>query len=143
MSTILKVENIGEYLKTNGIKPSYQRLKIFEYLVNTIEHPTVDTIYKALIGDIPTLSKTTVYNTLNLFVESNIAALVTIEENEARYDADISIHGHFKCQHCGKVYDFPLDISRLTAEELDGYVITHQHVYYRGICKYCVKQNMA
>lgn len=139
--TIFKIENVSEYLKNNGIKPSYQRLKIFEYLVNTTEHPTVDTIYKALIDDIPTLSKTTVYNTLNLFVENKIATVVTIEENEARYDADTSIHGHFKCEHCGKVYDFGLDISKLTERELDGFKIHHQHVYYRGICKHCAKND--
>ncbi|MCT4663332.1 MAG: transcriptional repressor [Tissierellales bacterium] len=141
MSTIVKIGNVGEYLRDNGIKPSFQRMKIFEYLINTKEHPTVDTIYKALVSEIPTLSKTTVYNTLNLFVENEIAVVVTIEENETRYDADTSIHGHFKCENCGKVYDFPLDISRLTAEELDGFEIHHQHVYYRGFCQKCSRKH--
>ena len=63
------VENVGEYLKENGIKPSYQRMKIYEFLLQNRIHPTVDTIYRALNKEIPTLSKTTVYNTLNLFIE--------------------------------------------------------------------------
>ena len=33
-----------------------------------MNHPTVETIYKELIDEIPTLSKTTVYNTLKQFV---------------------------------------------------------------------------
>ena len=32
------IENIGEYLKAHEIKPSYQRIKIFQYLVENKNH---------------------------------------------------------------------------------------------------------
>lgn len=134
-----KIDNIGEYLRGSGIKPSYQRIKIFEFLMNTKEHPTVDTIYKSLVTDIPTLSKTTVYNTLNLFVENNIALLITIEENETRYDADVSVHGHFKCEKCGRVADFSLELGEMALEELAGFQINQKHVYFKGICDRCLE----
>ena len=54
----------------------------------------MDMIYQELVRNIPTLSKTTVYNTLNLFLK-RIAVMITIDENETRYDADTSLHGHF------------------------------------------------
>jgi Fur family peroxide stress response transcriptional regulator len=44
--------------------------------------------------EIPTLSKTTLYNTLNLFTERGIINMLNLEENESRYDADISLHAH-------------------------------------------------
>ena len=97
------IENIGEYLKAHEIKPSYQRIKIFQYLVENKNHPTVDMIYKALCTEIPTLSKTTVYNTLNLFIEKKIVNVIVIEENETRYDSVMAVHGHFKCEKCGKI----------------------------------------
>ena len=59
----LKVEDIGAYLKSHEIKPSFQRMRIFEYLITHRNHPTVEMIYKSLVKEIPTLSKTTVYNT--------------------------------------------------------------------------------
>ena len=99
------IENIGEYLKAHEIKPSYQRIKIFQYLVENKNHPTVDMIYKALCTEIPTLSKTTVYNTLNLFIEKKIVNVIVIEENETRYDSVMAVHGHFKCEKCGKIYE--------------------------------------
>ena len=86
------IENIGDYLKSHDIKPSYQRIKVFEYLMQHKNHPTVDMIYKSLVDEIPTLSKTTVYNTLNLFIEKQIAVVIVIEENETRYDVDINFH---------------------------------------------------
>ncbi len=132
-----KIDNIGEYLRGNGIKPSYQRIKIYEFLMNTKEHPTVENIYRNLVTEIPTLSKTTVYNTLNLFVENNIALLITIEENETRYDADTSVHGHFKCEKCGRVADFSLDLGDATVENLAGFQINQKHVYFKGLCDRC------
>lgn len=137
----MKIENIGDFLKSNSIKPSYQRIKIYEYLMGTTEHPTVDTIYRALLPEIPTLSKTTVYNTLSLFVDNNIALLITIEENEARYDADTSIHGHFKCDNCGQVIDFRTDLTDLSITQLEGCTVTQKHIYFRGTCSMCSQKS--
>ena len=134
------VENIGEYLKSHEIKPSYQRMKIFEYLIVNRNHPTVDTIYQALIKEIPTLSKTTVYNTLNLFVENKIVTVIVIEENETRYDADVSIHGHFKCQQCGEVYDINIQMDDIDISTLDNFQINEHHLYFKGICEKCLKK---
>ena len=129
--------SIKEFLKQNDIKPSYQRMKVYDYLIKHKSHPTVDEIYQALTDEIPTLSKTTVYNTLKLFLDKKIIQLITIEENENRYDADISIHGHFKCSECGKVYDVLLDITNMKFEGLDEFNIDESHVYFKGICNKC------
>ncbi len=138
MNTKMNIDDIGEYLKKHGIKPSYQRMKIFEYMLEKRNHPTVDLIYRALLPEIPTLSKTTVYNTLNLFTEKGIALLIVIEENETRYDADISDHGHFKCEKCGNVYDFDFDISKMDIKGLRGFEIKEKHIYFKGLCSECM-----
>lgn len=62
-----KIENITEYLIKNNIRPSFQRIKILEYLANNNNHPTADEIFKDVVKEIPMLSKTTVYSTLTLF----------------------------------------------------------------------------
>ena len=53
------------------IKPSLQRMAIMEYLMSHLTYPTADSIFNDLYSLIPTLSKTTVYNTLKR-LESNI-----------------------------------------------------------------------
>jgi len=102
--------NFTNYLTTNNIKPSIQRLKVYEYLYNNKTHPTVDNIYINLVEEIPTLSKTTVYNTLKLFVDNGIVKAITIEDNEVRYDAFMENHAHFKCDVCGIIYDVEVDL---------------------------------
>lgn len=137
----IMIDNIGEFLKSKTIKPSFQRIRIYEHLMNSIEHPTVNEIYRSLIGEIPTLSKTTVYNTLNLFIEKRIVHMVTIEENEVRYDADVSDHGHFKCDVCGKVYDFKANIIELDTDLSESYIVNQKDIFFRGICPSCSKKN--
>lgn len=136
----MKIDNISKYLKDHDIKPSYQRLKIFEYLINTKEHPTVDQIYKKISKEIPTLSKTTVYNTLDLFVEEKIANVILLEENETRYDADMALHGHFKCEGCGCIYDLELDISDIKIKSIKNLHIKEHHIYFKGLCKECFEK---
>ncbi len=132
-----EIDNIQQYLKDAGIKPSIQRLKIFEYLSKSKEHPTVESIYLALSSEIPTLSKTTVYNTLKLFQQHGIVMVINIEDNETRFDADTSFHGHFKCTKCGKVYDFALPTEQPKIDALANHEITESHYYLKGICANC------
>lgn len=131
---------IDQLLNQKGLRASPQRIAIFDYLVKNKNHPTVDTIYKALHPDIPSLSKTTVYNTLKKMVESDLVMTVTIEDSEARYDADTSNHGHFKCSKCDVVYDvfFENDEEKKFSSSLpEGFTADKQHIYYWGICSEC------
>ncbi len=61
-----------EVLKEHSIAPSLQRIKILEFLEKNRTHPTADMIYQALVDEMPTLSKTTVYNTLKAFAEKGV-----------------------------------------------------------------------
>lgn len=96
---------ITEKIIKSGIRPSIQRIQVYGFLCRNPIHPTVDTVYTALAPSIPTLSKTTVYNTLKLLAEHNLVQTITIENEELRYDADTSNHLHFKCKKCNEVFD--------------------------------------
>lgn len=135
------IHDISQLLKANEIKPSVQRIKIYQFLINNPIHPTVDTIYNALIKEIPTLSRTTVYNTLNMFVEKKIVTLVPVEDNEARYDATIDQHLHFKCLSCQSVFDVDLSPDFSFEELLPGFQIDEKQIYCKGICKNCLNIN--
>ena len=90
----------------NGIRPSVQRLAIMEYLLNHDNHPTVDEVYQALNSSIPTLSRTTVYNTLRLLSENHAAQMITIDDHHVCYDGNTKPHVHFLCRECGKLMDY-------------------------------------
>lgn len=134
--------NTVEYLLKHGIKPSLQRIAVMEYLLEHKNHPTVDTIYAALAPKIHTLSKTTVYNALNLFYKQGAILALDIDDRGTRYDADRQEHGHFKCTNCGSIFDiFSLPKLPRQAVETEGFTIDDCQIYYKGCCPKCQKNN--
>jgi Fe2+ or Zn2+ uptake regulation protein len=126
------------YLQEHGIKPSYQRVRILEYMMTRKNHPTADMIYEELSKDIPTLSRTTVYNTVNLFLQNGLIQKIGIDEQEVRYDADITFHAHFKCDNCGEIWDLPVKDGKLDVGGLDNFKVREVQYYVKGLCPKCL-----
>lgn len=133
----VKYEDLLIELKNKKIRLSHQRLKVLEYLTRNYTHPTADQIYSGLHDEVPTLSKTTVYNTLNSLSEAGLVRVINIEDNETRYDIVTANHGHFKCESCRKIYDFKINIDSFDTHELDNFKIYDKNVYFKGICPQC------
>lgn len=127
-----------QYLLKHSIKPSIQRTAVMDFLLKNRIHPTIDEIYSALSPTMPTLSKTTVYNTLDVFVEKGAVRELVIDEKNARYDVDVSAHAHFICRSCGKVHDiFNLNQELFKLPENTGFTIDMVDISYFGICSQC------
>lgn len=122
-------------LRERGINPSMQRIAILNYMETHYTHPTVDIIYNALGASMPTLSKTTIYNTLTLFAEEGIITRFLTDDDVMHYDANMVNHTHFKCQKCGKIFDFPLP--EIKTPEMEDFSVTDVKLFYYGICKDC------
>lgn len=133
----LQMKDISRFLMGKGIKPSYQRVRILERLFDTHDHPTVNDIYTDLIDEIPSLSKTTVYNTLNLFSQNGIVRSFSVDGSEARYDILTHGHGHFICLCCKRIYDFDLEEGLVINHSLDGFDVMEKEITVKGICKLC------
>lgn len=134
-------EQITQKLRKHQIKPSVHRIMIYEYLMTKRNHPTVEQIFLHLRQDFPTISKATIYNTLNLFVEAGLVRNIKIEDKEIRYDSNIENHGHFKCEACGIVYDFKVEIDALSVDDLGAFLIKNKDVYFKGLCPKCLPSN--
>ena len=126
-----------------GIRPSAQRVAIMQYLLMHSTHPTVDEIYTALCPLIPTLSRTTVYNTLRMYSERGAAQMITIDDHHVSYDGDIRPHAHFICRKCGKVLDLfetPHVPEKHPDRVQEGCYIDEVQIYYKGLCSDCLKK---
>lgn len=129
--------NALELLNEKHIRLSGLRVKILDYLLTQRTHPTIDEIYGELIKDNPTLSKTTVYNTVKVLEENGLAKAVTIDGDRVHYDGDVSYHGHFLCKTCNKIYDF--DTSDVPVKLPEGFTAETADVYCTGNCSNCSK----
>ena len=131
---------LKEELIKAGIRPSVQRLAIFEYVKNSCQHPTAEVVYDALHSELGSLSLTTVYNTLKLFVDAGLISMLTIDDTFRCFDGNRCSHAHFRCNNCGKIVDLWMKDDFLSfVEGVDGYDITDAQLYLKGICPACKK----
>jgi Fe2+ or Zn2+ uptake regulation protein len=137
----VSIEFLSEQLKNNGIRPSYQRIKVLEFLYQKGGHPTVDEIFRSLSVDIPSLSKVTIYNTLHTLVGAGLVRVVDIDKTEKRYDITLINHGHFQCEICGTIYNFVVNIDQVPIDGLNQFEITEKNVYFKGLCPNCLNQS--
>ena len=127
----------AKLLSLHSIKPSVIRVMIYDFVKNTKSHPTADEIYKHLQPKVPTLSKTTVYNTVKLFASGGLLKVLSIDPDQLRYDADTFHHGHFRCEECNEIFDFTI---RGDYEEgLEDFFVTQREIFYSGRCSKCKK----
>ena len=122
----------------NGTRYSRQREMIYEAIRKSDQHPTAEMVYRWLKPDNPSLSLGTVYRNLNLLTEEG--RLVRMPFPVERYDADTSLHAHFRCEHCGGVFDMSVPYDRGLDEQalqLSEHQITSHEVMCHGLCVHC------
>lgn len=133
--------NSAELLKSRNVRPSLQRICILDYLRTERNHPTVNVIYEELLPKIPTLSRTTVYNTLETLRENNLVRTLDFGDGSIHYDADTDPHVHFKCERCGEIYDILAPTDDLQKRVPEGFSVLRTQFYVFGICANCEKNS--
>ncbi|NLC54094.1 MAG: transcriptional repressor [Firmicutes bacterium] len=133
----INLKEICDTLNRVGIRPTHQRIEIMKYLVKHRVHPTAEMIYTELKTAIPTFSKTTVYNTLKLLEEKGVILALATDEDQVRYEADLSPHGHFKCVRCGELFDVGIPEMVSPALEIEGNLVLEYQVLVKGVCRQC------
>lgn len=136
------MDTISKIFKEKKLKLTPQRIAVYKYLKQSKEHPSAETIHKALQDDYPTMSLATVYKTLKTLVEVNLIQELNVGEGNFRYDGNTCSHPHIQCLSCGKVDD----IENICFEDLNekvksytDYDVVENQVYFYGICPECKK----
>lgn len=132
----MDIREIVNLFKQKGIKATPQRTAVYKFLVENRIHPDVETVYNSVVKEHPSFSKTTVYNCLQALTDCGLLIPVKIDNEKIRYDADTSFHGHFKCDCCGKIYDFKCFDEKVSG--IDNFKIRQRDVYYSGLCSCCI-----
>jgi len=116
-------------LKDHGVQPSAQRLAVADYVLTTLEHPSADQVLERVQQSFPMLSRATVYNTLNLFVEKGLIRQLVLAEGKVVFDPKLEPHHHFVDEDTGRIEDIPWsavrvgDVTRLKDYEIREYMV--------------------
>ena len=135
------MESTAKKLKKIGLKVTPQSLAILQMVKEDRTHPAAEKIYHGISKKFPGISFATVYNTLAKLVEAEEIQELDIDPNKKRFDPYTSLHYHFYCKTCGKVYDVDYDIS-LTPDikKIAGHRVEAIQLNFKGVCKECTKR---
>jgi Fe2+ or Zn2+ uptake regulation protein len=136
---VVDVDEYVKILKNHDMKITPQRIAILRYIHTHHTHPSAETIYTALKKNNPSLSKTTIYNSLDLLREHGLVQALRLGAT-VRYDYNIDHHHHFYCKHCGGVIDIQANMPCWQDMVGDAYRIDDVHVYLKGVCPTCLKR---
>jgi len=130
------MQDVLELLRQSGIQPTPQRMAVAAFVLFTDTHPSADEVFTQVQPGCPTLSKATVYNTLNLLVERGLLKAHAFREDAVIFDGCTESHHHFIDEQTGKIYDIPLkSVHILGHQDLDGFEVLDYQVLLRGRLK--------
>ena len=120
-------------LRDHGINPSAQRVAVAQYVLHTKDHPSADEVWTRVRERFPHLSRATVYNTLNLFVEKGLLRQFALTEGRVVFDPKTDDHHHFIDEESGKIHDVAWDAVRVSnVSKLEGFDVREYQVVMRG-----------
>jgi len=126
-------------LRESGLTPTIQRLAILDCLEKTTVHPTADQVLLAVRETFPSVSRATVYNTLEALARVGLILRITVDPAVARYDADLGPHAHFRCRLCCTVYDVVMDKDLTLNDNVHGHRVESVRTYAYGVCRACLQ----
>lgn len=135
-----KLELFKKQCQEKGLKLTLQRLIIYEELINTDEHPSVEMIYNSIKGKFPMISLDTIHRTLDTFCEIGVATMVEGTGIPKRFEGKLDGHHHVRCVKCGKIKDFyneEYDKMPVPSDIQQDFQVLRKTVHVEGICRTC------
>lgn len=139
-----RVSEFADGLRQAGLRLTPQRLAICRLLADNTTHPTATQVYAELSEQFPSLSRATVYSTLNTLASLGLVhELGHAGDGHKHYDAVISPHANLICTQCNQISDVEdralESISQRVARR-SGYQIRGARIVYYGVCPACAKR---
>src|SRR5690625_283477 len=128
------------HLRHHGLKVTPQRHLICQLIAADPEaHPTAEMIYEQAVQVMPTMSRKTIYTTVNELAEIRAVRLTRLGTEPLRVDMTLTPHAHGMGRGCGKGVDIPLgsDWTPNGAHSENDFHVESCEVVYQGLCSGC------
>lgn len=132
------IQDIIQRLHDAGLKTTPQRIAIMQTLVRLRQHPTADELYIEVSKTLPGLSPTTIYNTLDSFVDKGLIRRIKTDAGVMRYDDIVETHHHMYCSNSDRIEDyFDPELDQLLKEyfeikQIDGFSVNDIRLQLMG-----------
>lgn len=133
--------DLTNLLRSAGLRATPQRIAICRFVSESTSHPTANEIYEHLIGQFPTTSLATIYNTLDVLVKMGLVnPLGSIGDDKVHFDGRVEPHINLVCTSCHSIFDFQSEVASSVESEIyerSSFSVAGSSVIYYGICPAC------
>ena len=127
------MRDVALALKSRGVQPSAQRVAVGRYVLSTHDHPTADDVFERVRKSFPMISRATVYNTLNLFVEKKLLRELHLSPEAVVFDPNMDKHHHLIDEQSGRIVDVDWnDVEVRKIDTVKNYEIHDYQVVMHG-----------
>lgn len=133
------ITTLKNYLREKNLKYTHQRQVVTEVFFDSAAehlHPTIDELFLRVKAVDPKIGYATVYRTIKLFEECNLASPRRFGDNQTRYEPEVpgEHHDHMVCQACGAIIEFEderiEELQERVAKELGFTLSDHKMVLF-------------
>jgi Fur family ferric uptake transcriptional regulator len=140
-SILEEVKNIlDDYLKNKGLRRTLERYNVLKEIYSINGHFEIDELYERMKNKKHRVSRATLYNNMEIFVDAGLVVKHQFGTNSAQYEKAYNYrqHDHLICLDCNKVFEFcdPRIIQiQKTTEKLLGFEVVKHSLQFSGKCK--------
>jgi len=132
----------NQYLKSKDLKLTHQREEILKAFLGTERHVTTDEFYDIVRKKSPHIGHATVFRTLKLLCEAELARRVDLGAKVAKFEHKLGHphHDHLVCNKCGKCIeaaDEEIERLQLKLAKKFSFTPTSHKMEIYGVCRDC------
>lgn len=133
-------DSYAPQLRARGYRMTPQRLAILHVLHHSGEHLSPTEVYERARMELPSLTETTVYRTLEFLASNGLARPAHMGSGHLIYEIARHEHHHLKCRNCGNEMEVEHALLEKLYRQLEfetGYRLTDSHITFFGLCPNC------
>ena len=136
------VRQFSDYLDAHGMRKTTERYAILSHILNISGHFTIEELQQIINADGFRVSRSTVYNTVELLMDAKMLRRHVFEGMQAQYERISLPHTHLICTSCGKVKEVrdPSFAASMNARRFNAFNIDHYSLYVYGTCSTCARK---
>ena len=136
------VRKFSDYLDAHGMRKTTERYAILKRIMDINGHFTIEELQQIIETDGFRVSRSTVYNTVELLMDAKMLRRHVFEGMQAQYERITLPHTHLICTTCGKVKEVRDTnfAAFMNARRFNAFNTDHYSLYVYGTCSTCARK---